>query len=206
MGANWRFAAALALLTSTYGCASSDPSADVLALGDAQPYPTGPYGVGAGEVVAGDHAFDGYHPGDHHSSGLALEDLYDPSGEAVNAILLITSEYGCLPCYEQAHALEARMTSWEPRGIVVAQLILDGPDGRPAEVADAWRWKSSFSLSRVGVFADPAFSLAPTNGPRATPQQTIIDPRTMEVVARIDGLPESFVALEDLADENGQQP
>lgn len=166
-------------------------------------YPAGPYGVEQGQTVAPNLSWEGYRPGAITPSSLTMAELFDCDGSrGIHAILLVSSQHGCAPCREEANGFEARMASWGRMGIAAAILLLDDDFGGPPTIAAALGWKHEFDLESVGVFIDPAFSLVPGDFV-GTPMQTVIDPRTMKVIQRVEGLPGDFATLESLAFDNG---
>jgi hypothetical protein len=68
-------------------------------------------------------------------------------------------------------------------------------------VADAQQWKQNFGLESVAVLADPAWTLV--DGSIGTPQNSIVNPRTMEIVTVNQGYSGSYPELEALAQQNG---
>jgi hypothetical protein len=67
-------------------------------------------------------------------------------------------------------------------------LLVDDQDEGPPSVSGAELWKSQYGLQSIYVAADPNFSMVPLSVPSfGTPQQTVIDPRTMQVVLRQEG-------------------
>ena len=65
-------------------------------------------------------------------------------------------------------------------------LLLDDQSGGAPTVAGAEFWKQNYGLNSIYVAADPNFSMVPGNQV-GTPQITIIDPRTMQVVLLQEG-------------------
>ncbi|MCA9618125.1 MAG: hypothetical protein KC731_03865 [Myxococcales bacterium] len=80
------------------------------------------------------------------------------------------------------------MQSWQSQGlgIVAVTLLLDAQNEGPPTVEGALNWKNAYGLNSVYVAADPQFSMVPGNSV-GTPQLTIIDPRTMQVVLLQEG-------------------
>ena len=166
-------------------------------------YPEGPYGVEAGQPIDPTLSWQGYRPGSTELSTFTMEELFDCDGsEGIHAILMITSQHGCAPCYEEASLLELRMETWRPMGIRAAVLLVNDVYSGPPTEQSTLSWKKEFGLESVGVFLDPYFALVPGDSVY-TPMQTIVDPRTMYVIERIEGLPPEFPTLEALAIHNG---
>lgn len=71
-------------------------------------------------------------------------------------------------------------------GIVSVTLLLDGPGNGAPSVAGCQTWRDNFGLIDGYVGADPTFSMVPGNSV-GTPQITVVDPRTMQVVHLQEG-------------------
>lgn len=80
-------------------------------------------------------------------------------------------------------------------------LLLDDPNEGPPTDAGALQWKQQFGLTKSGVFPDPGFTFVPGNSV-GTPQMTVINPRTMEVVFLEEGYSANYTAVENIAKEN----
>lgn len=96
------------------------------------------------------------------------------------------------------------MQSWTSQGLGIEAmtLMLDGPGDGPATVEGARTWRDNWGLQSIYVVADPNYSLVPGSSV-GTPQGTIVDPRTMEVISVKEGWAGSFPsALTDLASQN----
>ena len=82
-----------------------------------------------------------------------------------------------------AGGLESDMQDFAAQGLQIAALTLlldDQNEGAPS-TAGALLWRDNYGLNSVYVAADPGFSMVPGNSV-GTPQISIIDPRTMQVV------------------------
>jgi len=72
-----------------------------------------------------------------------------------------------------------------------------------ATYQDVINWKQQFGLSSIAIGVDPNFSFAPAGAMTiGLPLQTIIDPRTMQVVDIQEGFSGSYTKLLDLATKN----
>lgn len=96
------------------------------------------------------------------------------------------------------------MQAWQNQGLKIkaATMLVDGPSGGTPTTADAQLWKNQYGLQSIYVVADPGYSLVPgtTVG---TPQTTIVDPRTMQVVFLQEGWAGQFPPqLAQLAQSN----
>jgi hypothetical protein len=166
-------------------------------------YPDGPYGVDEGHTMPLTLSWQGYRPGADAMSTLSAAELFDCDGtRGIHALLFVTSQFGCEPCYLESEALESLMASWSSMGVVASVMLVDDVDGGPPSPSGALLWKEELGLTRVGVFLDPTFSLV-VGASVGTPMQTVVDPRTMRVVQRFEGLPDDLQILHALAVHNG---
>lgn len=152
-------------------------------------WPGGTTGVGVGMTVPASLSWQGYAPGSSQPTTIAIQDLYDCDGtRGIDAILIETAQYGCSACSEQASGLNVQMQSWSAQGlnILVLTLLLDDQSEAPATAASALTWRQAWGLNDAYVAADPGFSMVPGNDV-GTPQMTVVDPRTMQVVALEEG-------------------
>ena len=167
------------------GTTSSGPT-------DCGNYPAGPYGVAEGDVVPPTLAWQGYAPGSDEIVAFGPADFYDCDGSrGINAILVDTSKFECGACAWMAEDLAADIQSWTDQdlGIVSITLILYDPENvKPPTLAGAKLWRDNYGLSAGYVAPDPDFSMVPGNS-LATPQISVIDPRTMRVVHLSEGWP-----------------
>jgi len=72
------------------------------------------------------------------------------------------------------------MAEWGPLGIKVAVLLVTGVSWQPATTDDVLLFKQAYGLESVAVVADPDGSLM--GGLSGTPQEDVVDPRTMTIV------------------------
>ena len=95
------------------------------------------------------------------------------------------------------------MANWKSQGlgIEVVTLLLDDPNGGKPNVQGCKTWIDNFSLKSIYVMADPTFSMVPGSSV-GTPQQSVVDPRTMKVVYLQEGYSGQFPQLEQLANQN----
>jgi hypothetical protein len=99
-----------------------------------------------------------------------------------------------------AGGLEKTIQQWQrdKLGIVALTLMVENPDGERATIAGARTWREQHGLRSAYVAADPRTSMG-TGGMFSTPLFTIVDPRSMRVVARPAGWggrhPDELIAL-----------
>jgi hypothetical protein len=137
-----------------------------------------------------------------------LSELYDCDGsKGIHGIMVLTSKFFCGPCAQEASELEAEKLHWDALGlgIEVVELLLNDPqsDGSTPTITGVTTWRDQFGLYSVTVAADTSFSMV-VGTSVGTPQMTIIDPRTMQVVMRQEGWGGSaqYQTLVDLATQN----
>ena len=167
-------------------------------------WPSGPYGVDTGKTVPQNLSWEGYDVGNGGATTLHFADWYDPDGsKGIHAILVITSQYGCGPCTQEAKALPSEIAAWQSQGlnIKVLTLIIDDPYGGYPDLQAANQWKTQYGLVDVAVAADPDWAFSGSSS-LATPQQSIVNPRTMKVVNVHQGYSSDYSKLENLAASN----
>jgi hypothetical protein len=103
-----------------------------------------------------------------------------------------------------AGGLESDAQGWANQGLEIAALtlLLDDQNEGPPTTDGALFWKQNYGLNSVYVAADPNFSMVPGQSV-GTPQLSIVDPRTMQVVLVQEGWGGSHPPqLEQLALQN----
>lgn len=103
-----------------------------------------------------------------------------------------------------AGGLESDAQGWANAGLRIAAvtLLLDDPSDGPPTIAGVELWKQNYGLNSVYVAADPNYSMVPGQSV-GTPQLTIVDPRTMQVVLLQEGWGGSHPPqLQQLAQQN----
>ncbi len=94
------------------------------------------------------------------------------------------------------------MQAWKPKGIRVITLMIDAPNDGPPTLAGTQQWKQKYNLIDVDVMSDPNFALV-SGAQVGTPQMTIVNPRTMQVIFVQQGFSGDYSKLENLAQQNG---
>jgi hypothetical protein len=79
--------------------------------------------------------------------------------------------------------------------------LIDGPNEGPPSEQGALQWKNEFGLENVTVVSDPNYSMV-AGGSFGTPLETVVDPKTMQVVFTQEGFSGSFPEAEALARQN----
>jgi hypothetical protein len=158
--------------------------------------------LAVGDKLSPDLAWQGYAPGSDELGLLPLADFHDPTGAlGIRALLITEGQADCAPCVAEAKDLTAKMNGkWKDRGIRVLQLLVSDAKGNPASgpVALAWRSKTKASWP-IGL--DPGFTFAQV-GNNPFPVQVVVDPRTLTIVARIEGYRAELPEVEALAEKN----
>ena len=95
------------------------------------------------------------------------------------------------------------MQTWRNQelGIVWIVLMIDNPNGGSASLSGAETWKDYWGLDSPAVAADPNYQFVPGNSV-GTPQLSIVDPRTMEVISVQEGYSGNYNQLTSLAQQN----
>jgi hypothetical protein len=151
-------------------------------------YPSGPYGTAVGKVIDPSLTWQGYVPGATTVTTIHITDFYDCDGsKGVNAIVLDDAAQWCVYCQQLAPYIPTWMSSkgenWTKLGVGYLNLVTQNNDYEPATITVAQQWRSMFNLSPIYVVADPNFTF-PASG---LPHTLLADPRTMKVVADMDG-------------------
>jgi hypothetical protein len=143
-------------------------------------YPSGPYGVNPGAVVAGSVSWVGYRPGSNTPENISPEEFLDCDGSrGINAIYVDYVAGWCSACQQSADSLAYKAAQWKAYGIVVLSLIIETSNYEPASVSTAEWWRASFDLQDTYVLADPSQHLFSAD---YLPYEMLINPRTMKIV------------------------
>lgn len=143
-------------------------------------YPSGPYGVNPGAVVAGSVSWVGYQPGSNTPVDVSAQDFLDCDGSrGINAIYVDYVAGWCSACQQSAETLANKAAQWKSYGVVVVSLIIETSSYNPASVSTAEWWRSSFDLQDTYVLADPSQQLFSSD---YLPYEMLINPRTMKIV------------------------
>jgi hypothetical protein len=147
--------------------------------------------------------WQGYRENSSTVETISITDYFDCDGsKGIHAVMFATQSWYCGGCQQEASALEGEMASWGPQGIKVGVMLLTGSSDYGATTGDALEWKNQWGLQSVAVVADPGASLMPAYAD-SVPQQSVVDPRTMQVVFLEAGYSGYYPELLALAQQNG---
>ena len=169
-------------------------------------WPDGEPGVGLSQVIPETLVWKGYTEYQEVDTpvDLTTRSWYDPNGNSgIDAVLVITAKHACDKCSFEAIALQDRISSWHLQGrmIKVVTLLVDATDGKVITPQTALNWKMEYHQSLGSVGVDPLMIMLPEQF-FGWPYHTIVDPRTMSVVAIQSGIIDDHKMLEALADSN----
>jgi hypothetical protein len=166
------------------------------------PTPATGQGIAVDEVLPAALRWDGFAPEEDAAREIGIAELHDCDGtHGIHALLLSTLNPGATADESHVTAIREHFDDWHARGIVVAFLLLEDEGGGAATVEGAELWRNDTLVRDMYVFSDPDFLLV-SGGMVDTPQNHIVDPRTMRVVAIAEGHPFDVAPLEALADQN----
>jgi hypothetical protein len=155
-----------------------------------------------GDTLPGELTWQGFPEGSTELTTLALADYHDPTGaKGINALLITEGSPTCGPCIVEAKDLPPRLAGqWGKLGVRVLQLMIDNGHSGTATSLTAQQWKNSVKATwAVGVDADFTFAELGSN---PLPIQIVVDPRTLKVVARLNGYQATLPAVDELAESN----
>jgi hypothetical protein len=185
------------------------------------PYPPGPYGVSAGQVIT-NFEFQGFYAPQANSDAgsvrsIKLSDFYNESGKDVfsdgspygagspkpKALLIDIGAVWCSPCqFEAKSVLPAEYSKYHEQGAEFLFDLADGPQsGVSATPSELTNWVRKFkTVYPSGI--DPQRELGSAFKADAYPVNILIDTRTMKIVNIVAGVPDEdgpfFMALESL--------
>ena len=164
-------------------------------------------GVGVGQYVPANFAWQGLAPGENQERQISIQEFFDCDGSRnLHAVLLITSQYGCSRCTSQASGLTQMLSNWQLDGLNIKVLTLkieDSNGTKPASIEGANYWRDAYNLNTSYVGYDNGYTMIPRTGGGSvrfgTPLNSVIDPRTMEVIDVIQTFDRSYGSLLELA-------
>jgi hypothetical protein len=118
----------------------------------------------------------------------------------LDAILFTTTTFGCSWCDLEASSLAEHQAAWDEEGLSIAviSLTFTDPDGSAATTSGAELWRDTYGLSDAFVVADPERTTVPPSVFFMTPFQSIVNPRTMQVL-RTGGWDPTYTSLLEMA-------
>jgi thiol-disulfide isomerase/thioredoxin len=141
-------------------------------------YPEGPYGAQTDQVFP-NLTFS-------QADGTPV-DIASIRQDPANRVLFInTAAFWCGACIEEQPAIAALYNDFAGAGLEVLVTVFEKEDGTPADVADASRWQTAYSVP-FPVVADPAGVLTGYYDPTLSPLNILIDLSSMEVIYRSQG-------------------
>jgi len=153
-------------------------------------------------VLDANLSWEGYAAGSTDASTIYVGDFYDPNGDKqIGAVLIMQISADCSVSQETTANLPSKVASeWAPPQVQILQLLFKDYDGNGADTADALAWRNQYQANWA-VGADPNFTLAQA-GTNPLPIQLLVDPRSLVIVKRTNGLVESFPEVTELAQKN----
>lgn len=151
---------------------------------DRSAYPDGPYGLGAGDVLA-DLTFTGA-DGAEFSFG-------DVFADPKHRVLLVTTTAGwCTACIEEQPKLKALHDELNGKGLQIVAAMFEDADFSPATVQQIADWDARYDLPYPLVL-DADFKLGAYYDETLTPMNMIVDVDTMEILKVTTGFDEAVV-------------
>ena len=168
--------------------------------------PVAPAGTGlrysVGDTLDHTLAWQGFVDGSAEASLISVTDYLDPTGaRGINALLITQGTTVCPACLKEAQDLPARLAgAWGTLGVKVLQLLVQDSAGAGATTVTAEQWRKATQASWA-VAADPGFTFAQA-GSNPFPVQILVNPRTLQIVARFDGYHATLPQVDALAQSN----
>ncbi|HYP97809.1 MAG TPA: hypothetical protein VER96_03980 [Polyangiaceae bacterium] len=188
----WTCMAALALCA----CGSNTPKIppELLATGgcNSPDYPSGPYGVEEGDILA-DACFQGFRDPSkvsHTESSLqtiAFADYYDPTGsKGYRSILINTAAVWCSACRSEHEGLPEKNREYAAQGLRIVSTLFQNAKGDPATFRDLSTWVDTFD-SNYTMVLDPDYQLGAFARADTAPLNLVVDARTMKIEKKLLG-------------------
>jgi len=188
----WICITALALCA----CGSNTPKIppELLATGgcNSPDYPSGPYGVEEGDILA-DACFQGFRDPSkvsHTESSLqtiAFADYYDPTGsKGYRSILINTAAVWCSACRSEHAGLPEKNREYAAQGLRIVSTLFQNAKGDPATFRDLSTWVDTFD-SNYTMVLDPDYQLGAFARADTAPLNLVVDARTMKIEKKLLG-------------------
>lgn len=167
------------------------------------PQPATGVGVEVGQTLPVQLTWMGFTPGAVSAEEVPIASLHDCDGtHGIHALLLSTLQPETSAGANFVADIRDSLDAYQTRGIAVVFLLLNDPDGNEVTIEGTGSWRQSFMLEETAwVLADEDFLLV-SGGQVNTPQNTLVDPRTMQVTEITEGHPFDPANLEAMADAN----
>jgi thiol-disulfide isomerase/thioredoxin len=209
----WGISVASIVAALTAGCTSGEEEPPRPLPGSAKTskaaYPSGPYGVTVGQVIA-NFDFDCYvnanrGTGASFQRELELADLYNPDGEGLHeagspftpdtakprALVVNVGAFWCVPCRHEAEKIfPAEYARFAPLGGELMFVLAETQN--PGEVADfSWldKWVKDLDAAYVSC-VDLDYQIGALFDAKTFPANVIIDTADMRIVTVVTGIPE----------------
>lgn len=154
------------------------------AVGPRESYPSGPYDVTEGSIIAPLEFINS------DGTPFTLEDIYT---DGSNQLLLIATSAGwCASCIEEQAELQELHESYGSKGLYVLVSLFEKATFEPADSELASQWKSQHKLSFT-VVADPEFVFGDYYESSLTPMTMLVDVSSMEIIKLTTGWDPSMV-------------
>jgi hypothetical protein len=174
-----RWAVALVLVAGCGGAAFAPP-----AVAHDPDYPAGPYGYGRGDVLP-DLQFAGKRITPGTDAGVVPPETISLGQLRAGARYLVFETAGewCSDCAGDQPAMMQLEADYAAKGVVGAEVLLEGAYDAPASLDDVDRWSLGYSVSGTLLLdADRAFEHAA--GIIAFPSYFVVDATTMQISVR----------------------
>lgn len=173
--------------------------------------PEGDTGVAPGNILKG-YLFEGYVDpsqgiGESRRKEINMCSFYDPTGDGEwgpgspfeegspkpKAIMLNLSAVWCQPCREEAsNVLPKEYALYGPEGLEIVMVLADTTTpGESAGWKELETWVSAYDVQYVGTIDTDRELANEFTGIGSYPVNMLVDPRTLQVVEAIQGVPQS---------------
>jgi hypothetical protein len=153
-------------------------------------YPAGPYGRGAGAVIANvefigwhDPVAAGYDP--EALERVSLSDFYDPSGERTKLLVVNASAVWCAVCQAEMREIKTKglYHHYRELGVEFLGTLFEDGSGAPAKPSDLELWGSAPARSiEFPLVLDPSLQMGAYFSSDATPLNLLLDAQTMRIL------------------------
>jgi len=160
----------------------------------ARAYPSGPFGVATGEVIA-DWCFDGLrNPASvsfvsaGNSESICLHDFYNPNGSQTSPRVLViaTAALWCDPCKIEEKTAQTNRDYWIGQGAEFLTALTENAASAPATLSSVDAWSKQFTLD-FPVVIDPTKSLLGYFANEAYPDHLLLDLTSMKIIGAQSG-------------------